>query len=311
MSNATWESTISSTIYLATSPPSRASFGTVLFIVDQDDGNSLNGARTMSFANYGEAETAEAAGYISADTLEAMRVAFSQLPTPAEVKLGYHDSGGAETLAAAITAIRAADDDWYGLCLYSRADADIVAVANAIEAAAAKFFVGQSDDASWKNAGLPAGLSTLAGKERTAMIFHDADAEYADLAWAVSRLVFDPDVKSAGWEGQIREVAELTTALTSAERDAIEDNYANVGLPFSSADVYVSPGINCNNRPIYEIVSTDWFKTRCHEDLAYMKLQHTARGEKLTVDRASAWRSSRSACCRARTRSTSGSTRPG
>lgn len=285
MAGANWLSSIPITIVLGTSPPSRQGFGTGLFLVDQDAGNSLNGARTMTFANYTEAQAANTAAYISASTLEVMRVGFSQQPAPANIKVGYQDTGGSETVAAAIAAIRAADDNWYGLSIYSRADADIVSAANTIEAItdSPKIFVAQSDDASWLDAGLPAGLSTLSGKERTGLLYHSSDAQYGDLAWLVSRLVWDPDTKSAPWSGQLREVAAIT-AITSTQRDAIVTNKANVALPFSSANAYVNPGQNMNGRGFYEIISGDWLKARLTEDISYLKLQHTDRGEKIIVD---------------------------
>jgi hypothetical protein len=282
---ADWANTISISIVLGPSPPSRQGFGTALLIVDQDAGNSLNGQRVMSFASYEEAETANTAGYISATTLDFLAAAFSQQPTPAAVKVGYHDSGLPETLAAALTAIRAYDDDWYGLAIYSRADADIVAIANAVEALAGeKFFVAQTDDASMLDAGLPAGLTTLTGKEYTALKYHSSDAQPSDLAWLVSRLVWDPDSKSAPWEGQVRDVTALATSLTTAQRDFVVANNANLGLPFSSAPYYVSPGQNMAGRAIYEIISAAWLRARIREDIAYEKLKHTNRGEKIIVD---------------------------
>lgn len=275
--------TITVNIFLGPSPPSRATFGIALLLVDQAT-NSLNGARVMSFADADEAQAAQTAGYISATTLDFLQAAFSQIPTPAVVKVGRQDTAGTETIPEAIAAIEQFDPDWYGLAIYSRTDADIVAAADDLEARN-KLFVGQSDDASWLDAGLPAGLATLSDNERTAMVFHDADAQPADLAWLVSRLVFDPDTTSAPWEGQVRDVAALTTGLTAAQRNFITDtNKGNVGLPFSSAPVYMSPGQNMTGRGFYEMLSADWFKARVSEDVAFLKLQHTARGEKLTVD---------------------------
>ena len=281
---ADWASTIVLNIFLAPSPPSRAGFSTVLFLVNQDDGNGLNGARVMSFASAAEAATAQTAGYISATTLAFLQAGFAQQPTPSKIKVAYRDVGGSETIAAALTAIQAVDNDWYAIAQYSRADADIVAMATAIESGGEKLYIAQSDDSSWLDAGLPAGLASLAAKERTALLFHDADAQPGDLAWAVSRTVFDADVRSAPWEGQLRGVNALTTGLTAAQRDFIVTNKANVGLPFSSAGVYVSSGQNCNGRAVYEILSGDWFKARVREDIAFLKLQHTARGEKIIVD---------------------------
>lgn len=287
--SASWGSTISITIVLAALPPARASFGTLLFLVDKADGNTLNGERVVTYESASDAEDDNTAGYISDDTLAAVQVAFSQIPTPSSVKVGNQDTGASETLSAAITAIRAADDDWYCLCMYSRVAADIAAVATVIETtnsdeASQKIAVFQSADADWLTSGLPAGLTGLAAKERVAVVYHDDDTEYADIAWAASRLVFDPDVQSAPWEGQLRSVAALTTGLTAAQRNFVAANNANVALPFSSADQYLSPGVNCNGRAFYEIVSADWLTARIREDFALLKLQHTARGEKLTVD---------------------------
>jgi hypothetical protein len=284
MAAANWLSTITIAVILSASPPSRRGFGTALFLVDRAT-NTLNGARTMSFASYTEAQAANTAAYISAATLEALRVAFSQQPAPAVVKVGYHDTAAPETIPTALAAIRTFDDDWYGLAIYSRADADIVSAANTIEAItdSPKVFVGQSDDASLLDAGMPAGLTTLTGKERTALLYHPSDAQYADLAWLASRLVFDPDSKSAPWEGELKEVSG-NAALTSSQAAAIGTNKVNATGTLSSAISYVSPGQNMNGRAFYEIVSGDWLKTRIAEDIAELKLQHTSRGEKIIID---------------------------
>lgn len=277
-----WSSTITTNIFLSPSPPSRASFSTVLFLVDQDSGNSLNGVRVATYASGSEAEAAQVAGYISATTLSFLQDAFAQIPSPARIKVGYRDVGGAETIAAALTAIEAVDTDWYGIAMYSRSDADIVALSAAIETRK-KIAVAQSDDPSILDAALPAGIAAINGAERTALIYHSSDAEPADLAWLVSRTVFDPDSTSAGWEGQVRGVGAVT-GLTTAQRDLATANDANIGLPFSSADFYVSPGVNMAGRGLYEILSGDWFAARVSEDTAFLKLSHTARGEKIIVD---------------------------
>jgi hypothetical protein len=285
---ADWSNTIVVNVTLGASPPTRQGFGIGMHMVDKAT-NSLNGARTMSFASVDEAATAQGAGYISAGTLAALTAGFSQIPTPATIKVGNQDTAASETIAAALTAIRQADDNWYGLSIYSRADADIEAASAAIEATNAaeggrsKIYIAQSDDASLLDAGLPAGLSTLANRERTALLYHSSDAQPGDLAWLASRLVYDPDVTSSPWEGEVYGVAAIT-AITSAQRDFLEANKANVGLPFSSAPYYASPGQNLKGRALYEIVSADWFKARVAEDMAYLKLSYTKRGEKLVVD---------------------------
>jgi hypothetical protein len=280
--SADWGSTITVNIFLSPSPPSRAGFGVMLYLVDEDDGNDLGGERFVSYADITEATAGEAAGDISAATLAAVTALFSQIPRPSGVKVARVDTGAAETYVQALAAVEALTDDWYGVAIYDRTDAIISAMAAAVETRD-KLFFGQTDSADLLTSGLPAGLSTLADLERTALVYHDEDDEPADLAWAASRLVFDPDERSAGWEGQVRGVAALTTGLTSAQRGFVETNGANAGLPFSSANVYMSPGQNMAGRGIYEILSADWFKARVSEDVAFLKLSYTARGEKLQV----------------------------
>lgn len=281
--SADHSNTIEINIFLAPSPPSRIGFGTALFLVDQDAGNSLNGSRVASYAGAAEAQAANTAGYISSSTLAALIAGFSQIPTANRIKVAYRDTGASETISAALTAIDAVDTDWYGIAQYSREDADIVALSAAIETRK-KIAIVQSDDASILDAGLPAGISAIDGAERTALIYHSTDAQPADLAWLTSRLVFDPDTRSAPWDGEVRGITAYTTGLTSSQRDLAIANNANLGLPFSSAGFYVSRGVNMNGRALYEIVTGDWFRARVSEDIAYLKLQHTARGEKIIVD---------------------------
>lgn len=281
MAGVDWSSTITINIVLSSSPPARAGFGVMLYLVDQAT-NDLGGERVVSYADITEATTAEAAGDISAATLAALTALFSQNPRPSAVKVARVDTAAPETYVQALAAVEALDTAWYGVACDNRTDAVIAALAAAMETRN-KLFFAQSDDTSILDSGLPAGLSALADLERTALVFHDEDTEPADLAWAASRLVFDPDVQSAGWEGQVRGVAGLTTGLTAAQRGFVETNGANVGLPFSSATVYMSPGQNMAGRGIYELVTADWFRARVSEDIAFLKLQYTARGEKLQV----------------------------
>lgn len=282
MAGADWSSLNQINIIFSPSPPARLSFTIPLLLVDKAT-NTLGGSRIVTFGSAIEVAAALVAATISSTTAAWLTAAFSQVPTPARIKVANHDTAGSETLAAALAAIEALDTNWYGTAIYSRANADIAAWALLIEARK-KLFIAQSGDSSWLDSGVPAGLSAIAAYERTGVIVHDTATTAADLNWLASRLVFDPDVQSAGWEGQVRGVAALGTGLTTAQRDFVVGNDANVGLPFSSATVYVSPGIVQSGRAIYEIVTADWLAARLSEDFAYAKLAHTAKGEKWIVD---------------------------
>jgi hypothetical protein len=269
-------------IFLDASPPTRTGFSTPLFIVDQVT-NSLNGAKLTSYDSASAAATAQGAGYISATTLAFLQAGFSQQPTPRRIKVAKRNTAASETYAALLAATDLIDTDWYGVAQYSRADVDIVALATEIETRK-KVYVAQSGDASWLDAGLPAGLTTLAGKERTAVLYHDTAAQPGDLAWLASRLVFDADNQSTPWDGEAKAVAALATTLTGAQIDAIIANKGNVGARYGAVPFWVDPGQSMNGRALYEIMSGDWFEARVREDIMKLKADHSAHGRKLLVN---------------------------
>jgi hypothetical protein len=272
---------ISIDIVLDAAPVESAGFGTVLLAVPQAQ-NSLNSERVAEYASVDEATAANTAGYISASTLAAITAAFSQTPRPESVKVGRVDLVGGETYASAIALIRAVDDDWYVYCVTTRTAADQTAVITAIEAID-KVCVLQSGDATLLTGALPAALSGYASAKHTAIVYHDTAAEWADVAWAVSRSVWDPDVTSAAWTGEVAGVNAYATALTSAQRTNLQAIHVNVGLPYGSADFYVDAGKNGEGRPLYEIVTKHWFAARVREDVIEEKLNHDARGAKIPV----------------------------
>jgi hypothetical protein len=273
--------TIVTNVFMSASPPARAGFG-LLHIVDQDT-NSLNGLRLTSYSSASEVAAARTAGYISATTESFLNSVFMQSPPVQKVWVGFRDVSAAETFSAALLAIEAINStDWWAITSYSRVDADIVALA-ALAEARKKFYFYQSDDASFLDAGLPTGLAALASYERVAALYHSSDAQPGELAWAASRLVFNPDTISAAWTGPVSGVEAVST-ITSAQRDACIANNANIGLPFSSAAFYVSRGVNMKGRPIEQILTGDWFSARISEDTAYVKLSADARGQKIMVD---------------------------
>jgi len=65
----------------------------------------------------------------------AAQVYFSQSPRPSKVAIGRWDGTGAETAVQAITACRAANNDWYAAYLCGAVKADILAIAGYIETA--------------------------------------------------------------------------------------------------------------------------------------------------------------------------------
>lgn len=280
---ATHDTNITVTVTLAPAATQVAGFGNVLLLVPLAT-NSLNGLRVAVYTSYEDMQTARTAGYISAATLEAGRVAFAQRPKIAKFKVGYVDlaAGTPETYSTALTACIAFDSDFYGVCLDSRVAATITALGATIEAATKRMIlVAQNSSSSWLASGLPAGIT--GARDRTAYVYHSADSAWNDVAWACNRLSFDPDTISAPWDGHsLSEVAAITP-ITEAQRLFVIGNYANLGLPLGGSSFVMDPGVNSDNRPLYEIVTTDWFATRLRERLGAMLVKRANAGQKVPV----------------------------
>lgn len=79
----------------------------------------------------------------------AAQIYFSQTPRPSKVAIGRWDNTGAETALVAITACRAANNDWYAVYLCAAVKADILLISAYIETATpfSTFFYDTSDSA--------------------------------------------------------------------------------------------------------------------------------------------------------------------
>jgi len=273
---------ISITITLASAPLARAGFGTVLGMFEDI---TLDGDRYRTYTDLAAVAADNTAGYLSAEVLAAATAMFSQTTPPAKIAIGRVDvTASAETYAAALDAVEAAGfTDYWAVFMESRTAATQVAFATNVQTRRKMLFL-QSSDAGWLTAGVPAAFSDLDGDERTVLIWHDDDTEWADAAWSANRLVFNPDTISAPFRAGVQAVGAYAAAMSSTQKDAARANNANIGLPMGTADFFVDPGTNMNGRPIYEILTADWFYTRLREDFAVFIVDKAASGQKIPVD---------------------------
>jgi hypothetical protein len=268
-------------ISLDPAPQSRAGFGVPMIIADGAT-SSLDGDRIRAYATPAAAQADQTAGFLSAAMLAAVVAAFSQRIPPALVKVGRKDA--LETYGEALPLIIAADPDFFGICIESRAAADQLLIAPLAEADPdGRIFILQSSDTDWKTAGLPAAYTALAGAEQSGVIYHDTDAQWSDFAWLANRLVFDPDSKSAPWDAAVQGVTGLASAPSATEKGHLDDNHCNHGLPYGAETFFVDAGVNVNGRPLHEIVTAAWFKARLREQVTAVKTAASARGDKIVI----------------------------
>jgi len=271
---------ISIAITLAPAPLQIAGFGVPMIIADHTT-STLGGDRIRTYTDTSGAQADNTAGELSAAMLAAVTAAFSQRTPPASVKVGRTDAADAD-FAATLAAIRVVDDDFYGVAAETRVAASQVVLSTAVEATR-KFYVLQSADADWLTTGLPAAFSALAGRERTAVLYHDTATQWADFAWLANRLVFDPDSTSAPWDGAVQGVTGYASAPSDTAKGFLDANFANHGLPYGSETFFVDAGVNCAGRAIHEIETADWFYARLQEAVVGVKTAASARGAKIVV----------------------------
>lgn len=278
------DSNITIVLSLDAAPAPRIGFSQGLLIVPKAT-NPLGGARAISFANIGEAQAEYDDSQIDADTLAAATTAFSQNPKPASFMVGYVDLVALETYSQALAAIIEYSDTFYGVAIKARTDAEIVAVSASVEALNKVFFC-QSDDSSLKDSGLPAGLTALATRERTFGEYHDEDDQWMDIGHMCSWLVYNPDTISAPTHIKVAGVDNYTTKLTSAQSNFVKGNNFNVGGAYGGAPFYIDPGKTTAGRDGDTIMTADWLQLRLQADIAELIVQHSSRGQKVTVSAA-------------------------
>ncbi len=281
MALVTHASDIVINIALGPAPFESAGFGNVLMIVPLAT-NSLDSNQTRIYTSATDVSDDLTAGFISATTAAQLTDAFGQQPKPTQILLGTMDVVGGDSVEESYDLAVADGADFYGVTAQSHIDADVLSLAAAVTGDN-RLAIIQSDDADWLTSGFPAALSTLAGIENVTGAFHDDDLEAADLAWAVSRLVFNPDTTSAPWIGTVRNVNQLT-ALNETQKSFLLGNEMNVGLKFGTSLYYVKRGTNFNGRPIDHIVTLHWLDARLSARMQLLVQSHSDRGEKLTID---------------------------
>jgi len=211
------------------------------------------------------------AGFTSVATPEInawATTAFAQDTGVDSILVGREDALDAN-MTATLDAIEAAGSDtWYITNLETRTAADILLAAAWTEARE-KILIAQSSDAD-----LLAGTAGNIGEDlqtaayhRTALIYHDDDAEYLDGAWSSSRGGLDLDSPAGAgiWAYDSLEGVPFD-AVTGAQATNLWNVNANLygrakGLSFTSK------GTMASGRKIDVTTSLDWVKVRVEESV--------------------------------------------
>lgn len=286
MPNANWNPNISVVVNLAALPVVAGSF-VLLILCDKAAGNTLGGLRAKSYTSNEEIQ-ADAANLSS--VVEAMgAVAFGQNNRPSKIWIGNVDTAGAETYAqgldACLSVIEAAGDYLFGIVADVATTTVILSISGAVESSTQKrLYIARSADSGFLTGTFPAALSAIVGRKYTAVIYHDSATAYPDVALAADRLAFNADLYAPPWQGQLKSVAALSTALTSTQLTNLKTHKVNVGLPFANVAVWLNKGYSLEGRYLEELVAAVWLETRLTAAIQSLLIRETAAGRKIPVN---------------------------
>lgn len=278
---ATFDSNITINISLEAPPSIFTGFQSALFISSD---STLGGDRVKSYSSLAAVQADNTAGNVSATALAAATAAFSQSRRPQNFLIGRRDSGGGESFADAIAAIVAVNNNFYTVAIDDRGTiASLESASGAIETLT-KLAVMGSNDASWLTATPDAGFDTMRARERTALVWHNSATEPVATAYASKILTHDPDTRSAPWTTPLTGLNNYTPALTDSQAANALSNNINLMQAYGPAPQYVDPGVNLQNRPLYELLTRDWFQIRLQERMSALVVDLSERGQKLVLD---------------------------
>lgn len=175
-------------------------------------------------------------GFKTSDSIyKAVSAAFSQTPRPRQVKVGKWD--GKETIAEAMAAICAEDNDFYGIALADRTAANVLATAEWTETHT-KLFCTATADVNAKDASQSTDVGAqLQSKNyyRTAPWYHALAAdEYLDVAIMARCFAIDP----GGETWSLKKLAAITADnLSETEYNALTKKGYNTFEKFRNVSI--------------------------------------------------------------------------
>ena len=296
MPSSSHVSNINHTVLLQALATPGAGFGTVTLLVDeaQGTGNPLKplspgpgNQRYQDFSSADETAAAFAAvpSQISAEVKAMVDVGFMQDKPVEKVRVCRVDTGGGESYADALVALRTQGlKDLWMLCSDLRDPATLVPLAIAVEAYGGEhFLLVEDDEADWLTSGVPAAWSAVSAFRWSGVAYHDVTTAAAALAISTRNLAFDADVTSVGWEKDVKGVAAYASYVTTTERGyAIGNNAAVLGT-WGSSDYWYDAVRNFEGRPLKECLTASWYKARVDEAVQTMHQREAAAGRAVLV----------------------------
>lgn len=255
-------------ITIESSAVSRQGFGTPLLV--PPTAHAVFGTRTQLYSGSSILLDMVADGFT--DSSEAYLMAASALrPNPRidALIIGRRDAGDAN-ITAAFNAIRAEDDEsWHAMAWGTRTEADILALAAAVESTGHIYIASTADAAVLaETAGNVLEDLQTAGYRRTAGWYHNPSTEdYLDAAMVARGSVADLDVRGGQITWANKELPGITPdTLTGAQRTYIHSLNGNTYERRAGRNI-TRNGTSAQGEYIDVQVTVDWLQARMTEDI--------------------------------------------
>lgn len=243
-----------------TKTPTQQGFGTLLLIGTADN---FGGDRVRTYASIEEVATDFPLGteweYLAA------QAAFGQTVSPVEIKIGTLLAADSGNYVTALNAIQEVDDDFYGIAIESETEADVNAMAAAVEAKFKIFFALTRDAAvAAGTAGNVAEDLNTAAYDRTALFYSGAPTtQFLQAAIAGGQLPKVP----GGITYKFKQAQGVNfDNLTSTQINNIENFKANYYNRIAGISI-LQQGTVASGEFIDVIIGADWITARLQETI--------------------------------------------
>lgn len=279
---------IKSTVTIDDRAPAAASLQTIMLLTRETLGGPGGTASPVDAVNrvatYTTIDEVAAAWDATTSVYKAALAAYSQSPTPQQIKVGFI----AGNTAAELDAVNECDSSPYGYILPEFADGGAATTLASWFEAREKVLIMRSNNALTKDnsdTGNIAEQIKQGGYNRTMVVYHDDFQQFPDAAFLAVALANDFDQADSAYTGKFKELAGITPVQMTTNEvqavtgyvpqsglDATQGHFANTYVNIGGEPVFVEG--NMGSGTFFDLVHfADWVKIRVEEELRNMFLR--------------------------------------
>ena len=249
-------------VVITTTPvaPSRAGFGTLMFVTSDVDGPIDTTTRSKL---YTDPDSVGLDWPSNSEVVVAANTYFAQSPRPTTFKVGFWDKDNTETITDALTNINDFDSDFYCITLEktSRDDTDVEDAATWTEARI-KIFMTASNDSTVLDATTTDIAATLrdASLRRSSVVYSSNVDLYPDVSAFGRAATVDFNAPNSAITLKFKQLPTITVeAINSSQKVNLDSKNANAYISVGGNPMYAE-SFMANGSFMDEIHGVDWLQ---------------------------------------------------